>query len=226
MTSFVLKLIGLCSMFCDHLGDATLGYFSYYNLIGRIAFPIFAFQIAQGYIHTKDLKKYIFRLLIFAIISQIPFMLFTSTFSASLSLNIGFTMILGVLAILSFDKIKNKYLGLSICVLISAIAQIIRVDYGAFGVTIILLFYIFRQNKLWLNISVASCIIINYVIRYMLDTTISFYSYYLPIIICCCISLMLIALYNGKRGPNAKYLFYVFYPAHLLFLYFLHYCIY
>ena len=71
MTSFVLKIIALITMFCDHFGDAFIGHTSALNVIGRIAFPIFAFQISEGYIHTKNIKKYIARLLIFAIISQI-----------------------------------------------------------------------------------------------------------------------------------------------------------
>ena len=83
MTSFVLKLIALVTMFCDHFGDAFVGHYSFFNIIGRIAFPIFAFQISEGYIHTKNLKKYIIRLLGFAIISQIPFHLFLKDFLPS-----------------------------------------------------------------------------------------------------------------------------------------------
>jgi len=76
MSSFVLKIIAIITMFIDHVGYAIFGKFSFFNYIGRIAFPIFAFQISEGYSHTKDLKKYFLRLFIFAIISQVPFMLF------------------------------------------------------------------------------------------------------------------------------------------------------
>lgn len=83
-------------------------------LFGRIAFPIFAFQITEGYMHTKDLKKYFKRLILFAIISQIPFMLFLSTFTSPFTLNIFFTLLFGLFAIYIYDKIPNKFLGLVI----------------------------------------------------------------------------------------------------------------
>ena len=105
MTSFVLKIIALITMFIDHLGYAIYGRFSYLNYIGRIAFPIFAFQISEGFVHTKNIKKYFIRLLVFAIISQFPFMLFLSTFSKNIyELNIFFTLSFGLLAIFIFDK--------------------------------------------------------------------------------------------------------------------------
>ena len=61
MSSFVLKIIAVITMFIDHLGYTIFGKFSYLNYIGRISFPIFAFQISEGYIHTKNLKKYFMR---------------------------------------------------------------------------------------------------------------------------------------------------------------------
>ena len=76
MTSFVLKIIAIITMFIDHLGYAVFNRFSPLNFIGRISFPIFAFQISEGYIHTKNVKKYLARLFIFSLISQIPFYLF------------------------------------------------------------------------------------------------------------------------------------------------------
>lgn len=106
MTSFILKIIACITMFLDHIGYVIYGKLSWFNYIGRIAFPIFAFQISEGYVHTKNLKKYFFRLLIFAFVSQIPFMLFSSSFSNSISLNIFFTLFLGLLAIFLYDKIK------------------------------------------------------------------------------------------------------------------------
>ena len=69
LTSFVLKIIGVITMLSDHIGDSIIGKFSFLNLIGRIAFPIFAFQAVQGFIHTKDFKKHMRKLLIFACIS-------------------------------------------------------------------------------------------------------------------------------------------------------------
>ena len=81
MTSFTLKIIALITMFIDHSGYVFMGSFSFCNFIGRIAFPIFAFQITEGYLHTKNLRKYFLRLFLFALISQIPFALFNQKIS-------------------------------------------------------------------------------------------------------------------------------------------------
>ena len=89
MTSFTLKIIALITMFIDHSGYVFAGNFSFCNFIGRIAFPIFAFQISEGYKHTKNLKKYFLRLGIFALISQIPFSLFTFKYHGGNILNLN-----------------------------------------------------------------------------------------------------------------------------------------
>ena len=94
MSSFVLKIIAVVTMFIDHIGYAIFGKFSFFNYIGRISFPIFAFQISEGYAHTRDLKKYFLRLFVFAIISQVPFMLFHKMLSNDFTLNIFFTLLL------------------------------------------------------------------------------------------------------------------------------------
>ena len=146
MSSFVLKIIAVITMFIDHLGYTIFGKFSYLNYIGRISFPIFAFQISEGYIHTKNLKKYFLRLFLFAVISQIPFMLFHSIISDTFYLNIFFTLLLGLLSIYIYDKCKYKFIGILSGILLALIAQFSNCDYGAYGVAIILIFYIFKNN--------------------------------------------------------------------------------
>jgi len=109
MTSFTLKIIALIAMFCDHFGDAFVGHFSFWNLIGRIAFPIFAFQLSEGFIHKKNLKRYFMRLFTFAVISQLPFQLFLQKFlpTSSSSLNIFFTLLLGLFAMIVYRYFIN-----------------------------------------------------------------------------------------------------------------------
>ena len=98
MTSFTLKIIALITMFIDHLGYAIFNKFSFFNYIGSVAFPIFAFQISEGFHYTKNVKKYFARLLLFAIFSQIPFMLFLSIFSTNIyKLNVFFTFMIKLL---------------------------------------------------------------------------------------------------------------------------------
>ena len=218
MTSFILKLIGIICMLCDHIGDAFIGHFSFLNLIGRIAFPIFAFQLVQGYIHTHNTKKYILRLFIFACISQIPFMLFLSTFRNNYYLNIFFTLTLGIISLYLFDKVKNHYIGTLLVSLICVIAYLIHVDYGYFGVLVIFMFYILKDKKIFMLPCLALLTTLFYLPNIVAYSSIWFI--YFECIVFTCFSLVPIYLYNSNLGPKVKYLFYIFYPLHLVILWF------
>ena len=244
MTSFALKVIAIISMFCDHLGDSLIGHYSFLNLIGRIAFPIFAFQISEGYIHTKNIKKYFLRLGIFAIASQIPFSLFVSKYlhSSIFSLNVFFTLFLGLLSIYMYDYVLylfSKYskstlksekdnskennivsmlIGLVIVVLIAYIAKLLNTDYGFWGVIVVFIFYLFKKDKLAMIITFITLCILRYGIQiiqggYNTPTLLLGIFTILPIIF--------ISAYNGKQGKKIKYFLYAFYPLHLLLLYFI-----
>lgn len=216
MSAFVLKIIAVVTMFIDHAGYVIFRKFSSFNYIGRLAFPIFAFQISEGYIHTKNLKKYFLRLLLFAIISQIPFMLFRSIISDGFALNIFFTLFLGLACIYIYDKLKYKSLALFLCALIGFIAEYACCDYGFYGITIILFFYIFKNNILYSSIAF---IIIN-AIKYMFPIlNYGLLNQYIYLFICTTIPIFFIAAYNDKKGKNTKLLLYLFYPIHLLLLY-------
>lgn len=202
----------------DHIGIAILGRFSFLNLIGRLAFPLFVFQATEGYIHTKDFKKHFIKLFIFACISQIPFMLFLSTFSNDyFSLNVLFSFILGLLAIYLYDKSNNKFCGLLFVIFFGILAEIIRVDYGMYAIFLMFVFYIFKSKKTLMFFSSIILMILfyaSYIIRFP-DAKV-FYFLYMTF---SCLSLVFIGLYNEKEGPKAKYLFYIFYPLHLVILY-------
>ncbi len=233
MTSFVLKIIALITMFIDHLGYAIYGKFSCFNYIGRIAFPIFAFQISEGFNHTKNIKKYFIRLLVFAIISQLPFMLFLSTFSKNIyKLNIFFTLFFGLLSIFIYEKIVNnnfaifnksidnfikKLLGLLIVIFIGIIANLLNFDYGLFGIAIIFIFYLFRDDKIAMIISFITMCVIKFGISFIKSYN------YLHLLLCLftIFPIVFINLYNKKQGYKIKYLLYLFYPTHLLILYLL-----
>lgn len=218
MTSFVLKIIAIISMFLDHLSYAIYGQFSWLNYLGRLAFPIFAFQITEGYLHTQNLKKYFLRLVVFAIVSQIPYMLFTSTFTTAITLNIFFTLLSGLIAITIFDKCKNKYLGFLCVLLFAVISELLHFDYGWFGILVIFIFYIFKNKPIHMVISFLVAVCLKYTI--MLIQNNFYYAYYI-LALFTSLSIIPIALYNKKQGKNAKYFFYIFYPVHLLLLYLL-----
>ena len=239
MTSFTLKIIALITMFIDHLGYAIFNKFSFFNYIGRVAFPIFAFQISEGFHYTKNVKKYFARLLLFAMFSQIPFMLFLSIFSNNIyKLNVFFTLLLGLFSIYIYDKIINSFyitsnvklnnflkfvLGISIVLFIGFIAEFLKSDYGLFGIAVIFLFYLFKNKNYKLRTIlylVFMCLgtFIKYGILYLANSN------YMYLILCCCTisPIIFICLYNKQQGHKIKYLLYFFYPIHLLVLYLLH----
>lgn len=234
MTSFILKIIAMLTMTMDHLGDVYLKHVSWMNLIGRIAFPIFAFQISEGYAHTKNLKKYFLRLFLFALISQIPFMLFCSTYTEGFTLNIFCTLFVGLLAIFIYDKIYHnnmkfttnqkinytlkQVIGILIAILLGIFAQVCNFDYGFFGIAVIFMFYLFKNDKLAMVISYITACILKYGIQIILY---GFNIWYILLGIFTMLPIIFILLYNGKQGKKVKYLLYIFYPVHLLILYFL-----
>lgn len=219
MSSFILKIIAMITMFCDHLGYAIYGKFSYFNYIGRLAFPIFAFGISEGYIHTRSKKNYLMRLFLFAIISQAPFMFFDSMFRTDFGLNIFFTLFLGLVAIIGYEQCKNKAFGLLLVACLGLTADALKMDYGYFGIFMIFIFHVFKENRMLMNLSFIGLCLIKYIPLYI---KYNFYYAYIILFICTVLSLVFINLYNGKKGKDTKYLLYGFYPVHLILLYVFH----
>ena len=212
MTSFGLKLFAMFSMIFDHIGFMFLGeseLAAIFRVLGRFAFPIFSFQLAVGYTHSRSKERHILRMLVFALASQLPFMLFVRNALSGdyFSLNIGFTFTLGLLAMFVFDKFKNIPLRFFALTLVLYSSFILPVDYGLFGVLICLSFYVFKDKK-YLNL-ISACLLI--ICKIINDGTLfNFTMIY---------ALVPILLYTGKKGLDnkfSKYLFYVFYPVHLL----------
>lgn len=218
MTSFALKMIAIISMFADHLSYYLYhNYVSVLNYIGRLAFPIFAFQISEGYTHTHNLKKYFSRLFIFALISQIPFMLFIKTFiGIDFQLNIFFTLFLGLLCILIYDKCPYKLLALLPIAGICYLGYLIKVDYSYWGILLIFLFYVFKDHKILMAISFLFMCVLKYG---LLIAQRGYNSIYVLLGISTFLAIIPILLYNGKLGPKTKKLLYIFYPGHLLLFY-------
>lgn len=223
MSSFVLKIIACITMFIGHVPFVfpTLTFICV--SIGKIAFPIFAFLISEGYVHTKNWRKYLKRLLSLALISQIPaYLLFKENLSG-IYLNIFFTLSLGLLTIRLIDKIKNKYLNFIIITFIAFIAEISGCDFGAIGILMIIAFFINRNNKFSVLVSELVLMMILYLGKFASYTvlTILNFRYILLQLLFSISSLFFIFLYNGKRGKDSRKIksgFYFFYPIHLIFL--------
>ena len=224
MSSTFLKIVACIFMLIDHIGFCLLPQYTVLRIIGRLAFPIFAFQIAVGYAHTHDKKKYTIRMLIFAIISELPLLFFRNISGyPGWKANIGFTFFIALLCLKIIDLTKEKknyFISLLLFLLIEA-GYLLDVEYGFYGILLCITFYLFpfrSENKidytnLFMMVIVYCYITVVYVITYRTNVI----QYY------CILALIPILLYNGKKGINLKYFFYVFYPLHLFLLGIIHY---
>lgn len=208
-------------MLCAHINMAFISNNHWLSYIGRFSFPIFAFLISEGYVYTKNLKKYFLRLFIAAYLAQLPFTFVIR--SDKYEFNTICTLIIGLLTITIYDK-TNKYIGIIAAIVLSLIAGYINVDYGIYGVAVIFFFYVFRENKsLKTTFFVLSTIIyfsfriLKYYPRgtYMLTHA---FEHFLPFCIFTALAIIPILFYNNKQGPKTKYFFYIFYPLHLTIL--------
>ncbi|MEK7598360.1 MAG: TraX family protein [Patescibacteria group bacterium] len=193
-----LKIIGVIAMVIDHIGVILYPQMIFLRVIGRLAFPIFAYYLTQGYIYTSNFKKYALRLFIFAVITQVPFFIATHI----KILNIFFTLLFGLLAIHAYEKRKYPLLGL-----IMLLSIIIPIDYSVYGILTVLAFHIFQKKELILRAQAA----VNILGFFLLSPWQAF-------------GLLgsAVVLYYPKNLPKLqlnKYFFYFFYPVHLVIIY-------
>ena len=193
-------------MFLDHY-HYIIGGSKILNVVGRIAFPIFAFTLSEGYVHTRSLKKYLFRLFIFAVSIQMPSILFDYDYS----MNIFFTLFLGLLSIYIFNLKKiNIILKIILIGFILFFSQKFKLDYGMYGILLIINFNIFRDYKFKILMNFLVLNVFNMIFPKVFDLVdTQFFSL---------ISLVFIFMYNGKKGRSMKYFFYLFYPIHFFIL--------
>ena len=193
-------------MFLDHY-HYIVGGSEILNVIGRIAFPIFAFTLNEGYVHTRSLKKYLLRLFIFAVSIQMPSILFGYDYP----MNIFFTLFLGLLSIYIFNlKKMNVILKIILIGFILFFSQKFKLDYGIYGILVIINFNIFRNNKFKILMNFLVLNIYNVIFPKVFD---------LPDTqLFSLISLVFIFMYNGEKGRSMKYFFYLFYPLHFFIL--------
>lgn len=236
----MLKLTAMITMLIDHIGAGILEYLiiqvplsretneilitidQVLRLIGRISFPLYCFLLVQGFFHTKSRLKYAGNLLLFALLSEYPFdFIFSGGLDFSSS-NVLFTLLIGLLTMWGIEKAGSK---IFLQVLISAIgiftATILHTDYSWMGILLILSLYFLRDNRFWqCTISFIlffSALVFrsagyyNSIWRSALRQLSSEYTLIF--------SFWIMYRYNGRRYlKRGKYLFYSFYPVHLLLL--------
>lgn len=210
-----LKYIAFASMFIDHFNKAIITPFltgtgpmviitTIFDILGRIAFPIFAFMVVEGFFKTKSRWSYLRNLLIFALISEIPYDMFQSAeFVNTWSQNILWGLALGLFTIMVIDKLKEKikkrplwiFVSLLIVALSSLCSMLISSDYEYYAIIIIYLYYIFYDKRLVAS-GLGYLVIIKEIYAILGFATVLFY--------------------NGEKGKQNKIFNYLFYPVHLL----------
>lgn len=232
LNTYQLKILALFFMFLDHLHVVFFkeNSFIWLRCLGRLSFPIFAFLLTEGFFYTKDFSKYLKRMFIFALISEIPFDLMTSgTFFNFYSQNIMFSFCIALIGMYLLEKLK-KYSKLTyiissiyIVIFMFILATITFTDYAGSGLLIIFLFYFTKKIKYKKIIQLIGMFIINIFCFKSPYLTFNLFSYSgkFPLQGMALFSLIFIFFYHGQLGPKSKYFFYLFYPLHMLLLYLL-----
>ena len=214
LDAFSLKIIAIVTMGIQHImfvfGEVIPNEVLFPMAVVRwITFPIMAFFVVEGFKRTTHIKKYMLRLLVFATVSQIPYMMAFRVFIPPL--NIIFTILSGLILLILYDNLyvkKQKRLQFGIVFVITIIASQFVVEGGLGAVLLIFLMYVIKGDK--------KRIVIPLILWGTLMGLISAVPALGPFI-----AIPLLLAYNGKRGIRAKYLFYGFYPLHLLILAFI-----
>jgi hypothetical protein len=198
----MLRIIALAAMLLDHIGIVFFPDVIFLHVIGRIAYPLFAWGIATGYKRTRNTYSYAARILVLAIISQIPYrLLFNNDY-----INVCFTLLAGLAAIILFDKVKSKYLKYPGIFTLLIISHFARFDYGVYGVLTVLLFYLFgSKDSLFLIYGVLT-VISTVIFRYE------------PVQVFAALSPILILFTSKYELRINRLLQYGFYPLHLSLL--------
>ena len=231
-TSMSLHIMAMVFMLLDHLWGTIIPGNDWMTCIGRLAFPIFAFMLVEGYFHTKNLKKYVLRLLLFAVISEIPFNLaMGSRAFYPVHQNVLWSFLISIGLIFCNEKAKSTrkiwvriLTGLGTILVAGLLGLITMVDYYHAGILMVLVFYFFRQKKWWSCLGQLICLwYVNVEILggFGYDFRLFGREFFFNRQSLALLALIPIWLYRGKQGYHSKplqYLYYAFYPVHLLVL--------
>ena len=226
--ALTLKLLAMVLMLLDHTW-ATVWDVPWFTMVGRLAFPIFAFQITEGFFHTSNRVKYIRRMLVFALLSEIPFnLLIANSWIYPFHQNVMFTFLIALLLMWWMEHAKQskwKFVAITaVCVVLAYLLGLLTfVDYYHYGVFMVLLFYWTHGLKFGWILQLLGMLYINDAMAglqiqlQLFGQTVEFGQQMLAVL-----ALIPIWMYDGRQGYHSKtvqYLCYAFYPAHMLVLY-------
>ena len=221
LSGSALKIIAVLSMVIDHCAYFLMEHgtpiYGVMRCFGRIAFPVFAFLIAEGFAHTRNRARYFITILGFAIISEIPWFLLNGYDGTH---NVMFTLAIGVAALAVFDRLcEHQTLCVIAITLLLALAYWMGVDYDWRGVLMIVLFYMLRHQTIKPWSDRKDIYFHSQAIRQIIFTFPLMMHYGIAGAV---LASFIIFLYDGTRGhikgAVAKYSFYAFYPLHLTIL--------
>lgn len=232
ISAATLHILAMALMLMDHLWATLLPAQDWLTCAGRLAFPIFAFMAVEGYFHTHSFQKYALRMLLFAVLSEVPFdLMYGGTCFYPVHQNVIWTLLLGLLGIRLMEAVRQKgkrwlYLLVSILIVIAgaALGTLGMVDYYGAGVLTVLIFYFFRGRKWWCLLGQALTLYwINVELLGGLMYPIRLFG--MEFELCqqglALLALVPIWLYRGRQGCHSKpfqYACYAFYPVHMLLL--------
>lgn len=239
LSSFALHILAMALMLCDHLWATLLPAWEWLTCIGRMAFPIFAFLIVEGYAHTSNVRSYMRRLLLFAVLSEVPFnLIYGSSPIYPFHQNVLWTFLIALLSIRLMEKakgMKRRWLAWPVIIAVVLfdylLGTIAMVDYFGAGVLTVLVFYFFRGRAWWCFLGQLVCLaVLNLGVLGGYYYSVSIAGYELQIIQqgFALPALIPIWLYHGRQGYHSKwfqYACYAFYPVHLLLLYLVWQCV-
>ena len=211
LSGSALKIIAVVSMVIDHyayyLMDGNTMAYEVMRCFGRIAFPVFAFLVAEGFAHTRNRMRYFLSLMLFAVVSEVPWYLLNG---ADGTHNVMFTLALGVSALAAFERLRgHRALVIAAILLATLSAEVSGLDYGWRGIVVILIFHLFKSKKYYQS---ARLLQLAFAFPFMLHYGI------IGALLACSV----ILLYDGTRGiirgKVAKYGFYAIYPVHLIII--------
>lgn len=224
-----LQIIAMSCMLCDHVCTVFMNQYKWMNCVGRLAFPIYCFLLVQGYFHTHDCSKYMIRLFMFGLLSEIPFNLAFGWNISYMYQNVMWTLLIGLLCVAAIDKVRDidtldKIVEcfLILCIVFTGykLGEIFHTDYGGCGVLQILVFYVLHKRSV-LN-SVLQVICLYYINGVLLGGRVIYlFGNIIIIQLFALLALPIIWCYNGDKGITHRYYkwcAYGFYPVHLLIL--------
>ncbi|MEK4663840.1 TraX family protein [Priestia sp. FSL H7-0729] len=197
----MMQWIAMITMLIDHIGAVFFPHIIELRIIGRIAFPIYAFAVYIGYKHTRDVQKYIWRLFWIAIISQVPFMAAFNHYS----LNVVWTLWSALLVLFVIDKLPSRLLGIPIVIGAGWFMEISQMDYGMYGLLLVLLFRYFQGPVL-----VVAHVVLNALYLLLHNSSVQMYS------VMATAGIAIAQYYQaGFRMKGPRWVWRYFYPAHL-----------